>query len=155
MTRKFFSLTTLSAALLGLLILVSTPYLNAQCCSLPSAPVPATPNAPTVTGITGTPYPPNAPPTTLTFTVSLSDSTPGASIFYSYTSSSGGISGSGTIAAPSSTQTASGSFSLTVTIAQADDITFTLKAYAQIPANPSACPPVPASADSATTTANF
>lgn len=148
MTRKFFCRLTLSLALFGVFMLAATPNLNAQ--SAP--PAPATPSI----GLSAAPYPTPGPytqPTEIIFTLTLSDSTNGATICYNVTNSSGSIVASGCIAAPNFTSTAHGSASVATPINATSGYTAT--AYAYIPVNPTACPPTPASGNSSTTTVNF
>jgi hypothetical protein len=153
MTRKFFSLITLSLALFGVFMLAASPNLYAQCCSQPPNPAPPAPNAPQFQ-ITATTYPPNQQPTSITFNITMSDTTPGAWIYYTITNTSGNLVASGSIAPNPSTDLASGSTTVTFPIAQANGNM--LKAYAQIPPVVApACPTTPASPESGTSTANL
>jgi len=150
MIRKFFSLSALSVALLGTLMLASTSNLSAQT-------APAAPSAPSI-GVTGYPYPtPSqyAQPTSIVFTVTLSDTTDGATIYYTVTNNSGSTVAQGSFSAPSFSTTANGTLTFSVPINQTGSIIYTVKAYAQIPVNPSTCPPSPASLDSATSSYTF
>jgi hypothetical protein len=150
MTRKLFTLTMLSLAVCGILILAAPPTLHAQ-----SAPPP--PNAPTIS-LSATPQPPppygpnNPGPTSLIFSVKFTDSTDGATIVYNVTGPNGPVA-SGTISAPSFSSTPSGTVSVQVPINATSGYTAT--AYAYIPANNSTCPPTPPSGNSPTTTQYF
>ena len=159
MTRKSFNLATLSMALFGVCMLVATPSLRAQT-------APAAPAAPSIS-CTGTPvFPSNnpqlGPPVSFNVVCSISDATPGATIYFWAPEPTGsGVlswSSSCTISAPSSTTTASGTCSVgsfTAAWFENQKSPSYVYAYAYIPANAKFCPPEPASANSATTTGGY
>jgi hypothetical protein len=131
MERKFFSLTTLSAVLLGLLMVASTSNLLAQTAISPA------PAAPSITILYAFEPPPpynqsNPGPTSTLFTIKFADATDGATIVYMVTTPSS--TQSGTIAAPSSTTKAHGS--VTVSLPVSNDSTGVASAYAYIPDSP-------------------
>jgi hypothetical protein len=155
MTRKFFRVTSLSLLLLGVLMLTASSSLFAQCpCNLPPNPPPPAPNAPVIT-ITAVPYPTPGQytqPTELIFTLTMTDSTVGATIDF-HVMGPNGVVTSGYISAPNSTSTPHGSVTVTVPINATSGYTAT--AYAYIPANITSCPTTPQSPNSATTVQNF
>lgn len=145
MTRKFFNLTSLSLVLFGVLLLVAAPNLCAQ---------PAAPAAPVI-GLTAVPYPTPSQyvtPTELIFTLTMTDTTDGATIVFNVTGPNGQVT-SGSISAPNFSSTPYGTVTVTVPLNATSGYTAT--AYAYIPQNNSTCPVTPPSANSATTTASF
>lgn len=151
MSCKIFRFATLALFLMGTLLFTATSTLRAQ--SAPPAPA-----APAIS-VSATPEPPppynqyNPGPTSLLFTITLTDSTDGSTVAFNMTNPSGGTIASGAIAAPNTTSTPHGSVSVTVPINATSGYTAT--AYAYIPANTSVCPPTPQSPNSATTTESF
>ncbi|MGD0831917.1 MAG: hypothetical protein ABR907_13295 [Terracidiphilus sp.] len=155
MTRNSFRLAVFSLALLGVLMLATSSSLFAQCpCTLPPNPAPPAPAAPVIS-LSAVPYPTPSQyvqPTELIFTITLTDSTNGATIAYNVTGPNGAVA-SGSISAPNSSSQPHGTVTVTVPINATSGYTAT--AYAYIPANTTSCPTTPASPDSSTTTQSF